>query len=392
MAVSKRKDRAGRHIGYQVTVQVPDPRTGKKRRVVVATYRRRKEADAAERSAKIKIDAGTFSLDPPAQPLTVGDAVAAWFAAKRQNVTSNTAAGYETALRLHVLPAFGGLPVTELTQGAVQAQVDRWQQAGMGATLVNRCLLILRGAMARQVRAGVISPNPVSDIEKVGKRRRRFAVWDDAQLARFLAAAEVDRWAPVWFLATVEGMRRGEICGLMWSDLEWSADGTSAIAHIRRSLVPDLANGGKAMFQDRAKTRSGERAVQLTSATIATLRAHRDRQRFERERLGHGWAAGDLVMTTSAGTPLHPNNLQRDLAALVARADLPPLTMHQLRHQAVTVMLRNGVSPVIVAAKVGHASISVTNDVYGHLVVADQASANRAIEQAIARGREHAAG
>lgn len=387
MAINKRRDASGKVIGYTVVVAVPDPVSGKKSRRSIGTYLRRRDADDAERKAKIDIRNGVFQLEAPAPAMTVEDAIGAWFAAKRQTITSNSAAGYEAAIRLHLVPAFGDTPVTDLSHADIQSAVDRWQQAGMGSTLINRCLLILRGAMARQVRAGMIASNPVADIEKPGKRRKPFAVWSDQDLARFLEVAERDRWAPVWYLAAVEGLRRGEILGLAWSDIDWSDGSTEAVAHVRRTLVPDLSAGGKALLQDRAKTRSGERAIALTRPTVAVLRSHRDRQRFDREKAGDHWAAGDLICTTSVGTAINPSSIKRNLADLIERAGVPPLTTHGLRHQAITTMIRNGVSPVVVAAKVGHRSASLTTDVYSHLVLSDQSAANGAIEAALQRAR-----
>jgi integrase len=399
MAISKRKDRQGRHVGYQVSVSVPDSRTGKTRRIVLGTYLRRKEADAAERSAKIRIQAGTFTLEPPASIPSVAEAIDAWFQTKRQTVQPNSATGYESAIRLHVLPAFGALLVTELTNDAVQEQVNRWRDEGMGARLLHLCVMILRAALARQVKNGTIVANPALEIEKPSARQRKeLVIWNDRQLAAFLDAAKEHRLAPLWAFTLLEGMRRGEALGLRWSDLQWSDDGKACVARISQTVVPDLANGGAALVQNRAKTRSSQRGVQLTGETIRVLKAHRDRQLFERRAAGDVWAENGLIVTTSIGTPFAPSSVKRDLAALIAGAQvptadtagfepLPRVTTHGLRHMAATIMLRAGTSPAIVAAKLGHADIGTTVDRYGHLTVSDQQTANAAIEQTIERAR-----
>ena len=178
-------------------------------------------------------------------------------------------------------------------------------------------------------------------------------------------------------------MRRGEALGLRWSDLVWSTDESACTAVITQTNVPDLANGGAALIQPRAKTRSSQRSVQLTTSTAAVLRAHRDRQRFQRTSLADVWGGHDLICTTSIGTPITPSTIKRDQAALIARAGVPPLTTHGLRHMAATITLRAGVSPALVALKLGHADIGTTVDRYGHLVVTDQAAANAALEAAV---------
>jgi integrase len=391
MAISKRMNRAGRVIGYTVVAVVPNPRGGRGTRHVIGTYRTRRLAEDAERKAKDQIQAGTFQPEPaePVRVVTVADIVTVWFAAKRNSIQENSATGYESAIRLHVLPAFGDMAASDLTHDDVQRQVSAWRDAGMGARLLHRCVMVLRAALARQVKNGTIPYNVADGLEKpvIRKRGREFAVWTDPQIDRFLAEAERDRLAPFWFLTLIEGMRRGEALGLRWRDLDWNADETGVTATIAQTVVPDLAHGGRALIQDRAKTRSSERPVMLTGDTVAVLIAHRDRQRFARQALPDLWGDHDLIMTTSIGTPITPSSIKRDLRALIERAGVPPVTTHGLRHMAATFMLKAGVSPALVALKLGHADIGTTVDRYGHLTVNDQGAVNAVMEAVAARGR-----
>jgi len=391
MAISKRKNRAGQVTGYQVAVSVVDPTSGKIVRDVVGTFTRRKDADRAERAAKIAVENGTYEVEAPAPVpvVTVKDVVDIWFSAKRNAIQENSATGYESAIRLHVLPAFGDKAVSALTHDDVQRQVSAWRDAGMGARLLHRCVMILRASLARQVKHGTIPYNVADGLEKpeIRKRGREFTVWTDTQIDRFLAEAERDRLAPLWFLTLIEGMRRGEALGIRWRDLDWNADESGATATIHQTIVPDLTHGGRALIQGRAKTRSSERPVMLTGDTVAVLRAHRDRQRFERQALADVWGDHDLIVTTSIGTPITPSSVKRDLNALIARAGVPPVTTHGLRHMSATFMLKAGISPALVALKLGHADIGTTVDRYGHLTVNDQSAANAAMEAVAARGR-----
>lgn len=389
MAVSKRKNRAGVVTGYQVTAYVPDPATGTSRRVIVGTFTRRKEADAAERKAKIAIDAGTFTLEAPAPPrvVTVEDACRVWLSTKAMQLRPNTIAGYEIALTHHLLPEMGSRDVATITHDDVQSLVNSWHAAGKGAQTINRATMILRGALDRQVRAGVIAANPAAGVVKPSpKARKELTTWTDEETGRFLAVAASDRLAPFWYLTLLEGMRRGEALGLRWSDLRWSDDEAECVATISRTIVPDNANGGAAMVQEgQAKTRASRRSVMLTAPTVAILKAHRDRQRFERQQLAEVWSAGDAILTTSIGTIPNPTAIKTHLRDLLAAADVPQVTTHVLRHMAATRMLRAGVSPALVAQKLGHSDIGTTVGTYGHLVTADQAEANRAIEASIAK-------
>lgn len=396
MAVSKRRNRQGATSGYQVTVQVPDAATGGKRRVVVGTYLRRKEADVAERKARIAIDAGTFALEPASPPkvVTVADAVGIWLDVKRMTLRANTINGYEVAIAHHLLPELGDRDLTTLTHDDVQGMVNRWHSDGKGAQTISRAVMILRGALDRQVRAGVLAANPAAGVVKPSpKGRKELTVWTDDETGRFLAAAEADRLAPFWYLTLLEGMRRGEALGLRWSDLHWSDDEGTCVATISRTVVPDLTHGGATLVQDGlAKTRSSRRSVLLTGPTVAVLRAHRDRQRFERQSLEDVWTAGDAIITTTVGSIPNPTTIKTRLRELIEAAGVPPVTTHQLRHMSATRMLRAGISAALVADKLGHSDISTTVGTYGHFVTADQRAANAAIEAAVGRARRERAG
>ena len=390
MAINRRKDRAGKIIGYQAIVSIRDPSTGRTVRRSVGTFLRRKDADLAERKAKIAIENGTFDLDPlePQLPLTVREATDLWFETRKQRIQPNSATSYKSAIVNHVLPAFGDIRITELTRDDVQRQVIRWRNAGMGVRLLHLCMMVLRASLARQVMNGVIPSNPADGIDKPSARiRKEVMVWTEEEAGRFLADAEEDRMAPFWFLTLLEGMRRGEALGLRWRDLHWSDDGTSCVARISQTIVPDLAHGGAALVQDRAKTRGSQRAVMLTTPTIEILKAHRDRQRLERPVLGDVRRANDLIVTTTIGTPVTPSTVKRSLNALMDKAGVPHVTTHGLRHMAATVMLKAGVSPALVGLKLGHSDIGTTVDLYGHLAINDQSAANAALEAAAARGR-----
>ncbi|MBA3277008.1 MAG: hypothetical protein H0T72_14595, partial [Chloroflexia bacterium] len=143
MAISKRKNRTGQVTGYQVAVSVFDPKAGKIVRSVVGSFTRRKDADRAERAAKVAVENGTFELEPlePAKVWTVGAVVAGWLTGHRATVTANTYSQYESAYRLHLKDALGDCDITGLTRADIKAVLRLWQAAGMGAQLQNRAML-----------------------------------------------------------------------------------------------------------------------------------------------------------------------------------------------------------------------------------------------------------
>lgn len=382
MAISKRKN------GYLVSVSVPNPHGGRGVRHTVGTYRLKRDADTAEREAKDQIQRGTFNPAPPdpVQVLTVADVVDIWYQTKRGTIQPNSANGYESVIRLHLLPALGAIPVLALTHDDVQRQVNRWRDAEMGAQLIHRCMLVLRASLARQVKTGKLPFNVAIDIEKPSVRKRRaLTIWTPNQMAAFLEAVQSNVLFPFWHLTLLEGMRRSEALGLRWSDVRWSADETVATAHIVQTVIPDHQHGGKALIQARTKTSTSARSVVLTAGTIAALKVHRDRQRFQKEALADVWGAHDLIVTNAIGGVVNPSVVKTNRVRLMEAAGVPQVTTHDLRHIAATVMLTAGTAPVIVSQKIGHASVATTADIYGHVMPSDQSSANEAMAAYLAR-------
>lgn len=419
MAVNKRKVKDG-SFRYTVVMNAKNPLTGKIERKSVGTFTRRKEADAAERKAKIEIEAGTFRFedDTPgtSSVVTVASACTDWLNTKGMNLRANTIAGYRIALDHHLIPALGDRRVDSLRHVDIQNVVSKWHAdyqrsiaeratarevgdslpsvEGCGPQTINRALLILRGALDQQMKSGVVTANAALGIEKPSaKTRKEMRQWTGAETTRFLDEALNHHLAPFWYFTLVEGMRRGEALGLRWSDLKWNQDETACYATINRTVVPDQANGGATLVQDgQAKTKKSKRTVLLTGTTVDMLKIVRDRQRFQRERIGASWLAGDAICITTIGTIPNPTSIRKALDGLLEAAGVSPVTTHGLRHMAATRMLREGISPALVAAKLGHSNISTTVDTYGHLVTEDQERANKAVDDAIRRARTANAG
>jgi len=311
----------------------------------------------------------------------VAEAVRGWLAGRKATVTVNTYSQYESAFRLHLNEALGNRDIADLTRADVKAALRKWQEAGMGAQLQNRTMLVLRCALDEAVEDGILAANPAAGIPlPTPKKRRDIPHWTASHLGAFLAEGERDQLGVFWFLTALEGMRRAEGLGLRWCDRHWTDDETACRATIVQTVVPDMADGGAPLVQPRAKTRGSQRTVTLTMPTLEALKRHRDRQAFQRQAAGDAWCDLDLIVTNEIGEAVRPDSVAGHRRALMARAGVPQVRTHDLRHLAATTMLRGGISPALVAAKIGHSDISLTVGTYGHLVPQDQAQANAAIE------------
>jgi len=186
---------------------------------------------------------------------------------------------------------------------------------------------------------------------------------DTDEVRRLLEVAHGDSLEALYVLAVTTGMRRGELLGLKWSDVDLENGRLS----IRRALT--RTDNGKYVALTEPKTRGSRRTVKLTQRAVEALRSHLERQLAEIEVAGDLYRDHGLVFTTEAGTPINPSNLrQRSFAPLLNKAGLPHIRFHDLRHTCATLLLSKGVHPKFVQELLGHATVAITLDTYSHVM------------------------
>lgn len=191
-------------------------------------------------------------------------------------------------------------------------------------------------------------------------RPRRFEV-----VRRFLDGISDDRLSALYVLAATTGLRRGELLGLRWIDLEQSR------LSVRQTLV---SVAYKAQFSE-PKTKRSRRTIALDPATLAALKTHRANQNAERLAWGPAWSDTGLAFTRENGEAIHPQSLSDAFEAHVKRLGLPKLSLHGVRHSYATLALASGMKPWDLSDRLGHASIAFTLQVYRHAIPAAQDAA-----------------
>jgi len=195
---------------------------------------------------------------------------------------------------------------------------------------------------------------------------------DAALVTRLLRDVQGTWFALPVTMAIATGMRRGEVLGLRWADL----DAGLTVAHIRRSLQ---VVRGELLFAE-PKTKRSRRSVPLPSLLWPLLRSHR-RQQADRRRSAKAWEDRDLVVDRGDGGPVNPGTLSSGWHRFCRLQGLPPVRFHDLRHGHATLMLLQGVHPKVVSERLGHASIGITLDTYSHVLPTMQAEAVRAFDR-----------
>jgi len=322
---------------YSVVLDLGRDPDGKRARRWHSGYRTKKAAEQARTKLLADLDAGSY-VEP--NKLTVGGFIEGqWLPAIRSTVRPTTFAMYEQNAKAHIIPALGLGQLRALAPARLNSfyadMLDNGRKDGKGglSTRTVRIVhVILHRALRDAVRWGLVERNVADLADPPAVKSKEAAVWSPEQTRAFLASMADDRLAALWRLEASTGMRRGEVCGLRWSDVDLEAGNL----RIAQTLVEV---NYKLQFSE-PKTKAGKRTLVLDPATVLALRAHRRRQLEERVAWGPLWtgADADLVFTKEDGSPIHPERLSRYFDARVAKAQLPRITFHGLRHSYVTML------------------------------------------------------
>jgi integrase len=353
---------------WEARISYIDPITGQHRRMslyastqIVAAAKARKIRERLEADAPIRDSS---------------DTVADWLAHWRETTLAvsdrkdSTKELYANLARKHLEPApIGMIQLGKLRPSDVERLILDLKTKGLSDSTIRSIYVVLRAALDGAVRDQLLRRNPAAVVARPGVKRQEARHLGAEELCVLLKASESSRYHLPLLLIALTGLRRGEALALRWSDVDLDAGTMKITATVSRI-------GGQLVISE-PKTERARRTIPLTPALVTMLKAHRKTQLEERLRAANIWHDHGLVFCTEFGTPVEPRSLLRVIEAAAKKANIEGVGVHTLRHSAATAWLEGGVHIKQVSTLLGHSSISITGDVYGH---ASDAGARRAVE------------
>jgi integrase len=296
---------------------------------------------------------------------TLGPYLLEWLSAvAAKRVRANTLTGYRTNVERHIVPRLGGRKLGKLTAADVRTMLDSCKSAGLSDRSVKYVHATLRVALEDAVRGDLVGRNVAKLVRLSTTERPEVRVLSVDEGRALLRSVREDRLFAGLVLLMLLGLRRSELLGLRWSDVDLER----GVLQVRQGL--HYVAGDLVLLPP--KTRRSRRSLPLPGLCADALRAHRAAMVCEREASLVDWPDNGLVFVTTVGTPVDPNNFSRSFARWCGAAGLPAVRLHDLRHTCVSMLLYLGVPPRVVMEIVGHAALEMTMNVYGHVNLDDQ--------------------
>ena len=307
---------------------------------------------------------------------TLRDYLGTWLETMRHQVRPKTVVDYAAVIRNHINPALGNIRLGKLTP----EHIDRaWAEAlreGKSASVVEYAHRRLSKALTDAMTRDLIYRNPCQQVKPPKVVRKDLYPPDAHAIRRFLEAARDTDYYEAVHTSFFTGLRRGELLGLQWRDLDLNLATLSVVHSLYR------ARGGESILQD-PKTAKGRRLISLTPSSCIVLRSLRERQQADAQLMGYSVGHDSAVFRYRDGSPILPRGYSAAFRKIMHRAGLEGFRLHDARHAHATLMLAQGTHPKIVQERLGHAKVGTTLDVYSHVLPGLQQAAALRFEEGL---------
>jgi integrase len=303
-----------------------------------------------------------------------------WLPTIEASIRPSTFDSYTRQLKLHLIPYLGRVQLQQLSVDHLdrlyaellkRGRTDG--KGGLSPKTIHYLHTTLHKALRDALRKQLIVRNVADAADPPRTRQtgeRELQTWNPEQVRTFLAALKGHRLEAAYLLAVTTGMRRGEVLGLRWRDIDFKQS--------RLAVRQTLGTVNYKLAFGLPKTAHSRRTISLDPATLAALTAHRATQRVDKTEIGEGYHDQDLVFAKIDGSPTHPDFYSQCFDRTVAKLPVPRIRLHDLRHTHATLGLQAGVQAKIMSERLGHASVGFTLDVYTHVIAGhDQGAANQ---------------
>jgi len=354
-----------------------DPTTGRYNYHWETVRGTKKEAEKRRTELLHQLDTGAF-IKPT--KTTFAEYLERWLQDyARPNISPRSYERYSGIVKKYLIPEMGDIALTQLKPEHIQRHYTNIRNKGLKPETRRFHHAVIHKALQTALKWGLLHRNVADGVDVPKNGHSEMRTWDDFEVRHFLDTAKDSVYYALFHMALFTGMRRSELLGLQWRDVELQQ------IHVCRALH-HLKDGSYIFTQP--KSEKSKRAIALSPSSVLVLAEHKERQQAIRTMLGETLGKDDLVFSTPQGSPLRPNTITRAWTMLAIKAGLKPIRLHDARHTHASLMLKQGIHPKIVQERLGHSTISMTLDIYSHVAPGLQEAAARSFDTLVNPERE----
>jgi integrase len=348
---------------WSFTVDIgKDSKTGKRKQKSQSGFKTKKEAQAALAELVNDVEKGNYQ-EPEKRRFK--DFVIEYL--EKTFINRVKPSSYETTYNIvtaQIIPFFGDMDINEIDQFLVHEFYSEKIKEGYSSHYIQNMHELIKKFLKVAKKWEILHKDIASMLEPPKLVKKEMKVWTIDQVNTFLKFTKHSRYHPIFYLAAYTGMRKGEILGLMWDDIDFE----EKTIRINKTLYR-IKTG---TILQEPKTKASIRKIYMDDDIIRVLKKQKVKQNLERLKYGGVYKEHNMVFAQETGEMVNPNATHPMFSRFTQQAGLPKIRFHDLRHTHATILLQMGVNPKIVADRLGHASVKTTLDVYSHVTATMQ--------------------
>ncbi|MED4005007.1 site-specific integrase [Priestia aryabhattai] len=334
-----------------------DQLTGKRRQRKKRGFKTKKEAEKALAVVLNEVNLGTF-IEPAL--INLDDFTKEWFIERQMRLSKSTIKNHMSLYKTHIKPNLGHYKLQELSPIIIQKFTNNLvADSSLSPNSIRKLLFIMNLLMKKAYGLKLIQENPLMHVSVPREVKSEMIIWDLNQVNYYIAQAKQNRYYTVVLMALLTGMRKGEILGLRWKDVDFEKQ----IIYVRQ-----IYDGYAKELKIGAKTSSGVRSIHVPDILIQQLKKERKKVIANKLKQGTDYTDYDLVNCTKYGNPLDSSTVSKRFKNHSEKLGLPTIRFHDLRHTHVTMLLQQGINVKVISERVGHSSIQITLNQYSHVL------------------------
>lgn len=337
-----------------------DPSTGKRKQITRRGFDTKKEAELAAHQMEIEIENETFVRETDV--LFKNFITDYLHIIAEPSVKASTFRGYKSVVEKRLIPKFGHMKLKDITPKIISSFYNELLKEGLTEEFIHYLHAILKNASQTAVDWKHIKNNFMNNVKAPKMKKKKVETWSIDECNQFLdrMREQKDHIFMLYYLAIYTGMRRGELLGLKWGDVDFQ----KKRIYVQHSLY---YISGQGLVLQTPKTSSGKRNISMADEIVNELQTYKLKKQEQLLKVGMKLSNEHFVISPFGGEPLNPNTIHKQFSYDIKLAGMKRIRFHDLRHTHATIMLEIGENSKVVSERLGHSNVSITLDKYSHV-------------------------